>query len=178
MAKQNKITRKELEMLINEELNNLDEGFLDRMMAKISATGSGAGASVGNIAKKIANPVRRLVGQPELKELDPKLVKQMTVLTKRMNKAGKQIAKVYNDIWNDYQTLRSSMDDKVRDAAAEVIEPVLGQANEAAGAMVAVGSTFGKAIANQAAKGTAKGTERSRGAVDAEPAMAENKQRK
>ena len=178
MAKQNKITRKELEMLINEELDNLEEGFLDRVMAKLSATGSGTKASAGNIAKKIANPVRRLVGKPELKELDPKLVKQMTVLTKRMNKAGKQISKVYNDIWNDYQTLKTNMDDKVREAASEIIEPVLGQANEAAGAMVAVGSTFGKAIAQQAGKGTAKGTERSRGTVDAEPAMAENKRRK
>ena len=119
MAESTKLTREQLEKIITEELGELDEGFLDRMMAKMSATGSGAKASVGNIAKKVANPVRRLLNKPEFQELDPKLVKQMTVLTKRMDTAGKQVAKVYNDIWKDYQKLKSGMDDAVAAAAAE-----------------------------------------------------------
>ena len=139
MAESTKLTKEQLKKIITEELGELDEGFLDRMMAKITATGSGAKTSVGNIAKQMTNPVRRLLNKPELQQLDPKLVKQMTVLTKRMNQAGKQVAKLYNDIWNDYQNLKKGMDDAVSAAAAEIIEPVLGQAKEAGGAMVGVG---------------------------------------
>ena len=181
MAEQTKLTRSQLEEIITEELGELDEGMLDRMMAKMSASGAGAKASVGNIAKKMANPVMRLMNKPEFQQLDPKLVKQMTVLTKRMNKAGKQVAKVYNDIWKDYQKLKGGMDDAVAAASAELIEPVLNQAKEAGGAMVGVGATFSKAIAGKAGKGAAKGTETERGMMRGgmpEPAMAESKRRR
>ena len=181
MAEQTKLTRSQLEEIITEELGELDEGMLDRMMAKLSASGAGAKASVGNIAKKMANPVMRLMKKPEFQQLDPKLVKQMTVLTKRMNKAGKQVAKVYNDIWTDYQKLKGTMDDAVAAASAEIIEPVLNQAKEAGGAMAGVGATFSKAIAGKASKGTAKGTETERGMLGGgapEPAMAESKRRR
>ena len=175
MAEPIKLTKEELKKIVTEELGELDEGFLDRMMAKMSATGAGAKASVGNIAKKVANPVRRMLNKPEFQELDPKLVKQMTVLTKRMNAAGKQVGKVYNDIWKDYQKLKGGMDDAVAAASAEIIEPVLNQAKEAGGAMAGVGAVFSKAMAGKAAKGAAKGTETERGMLGAEPAMAESK---
>jgi len=178
MAESTKLTREQLEKIITEELGELDEGFLDRMMAKMSATGAGAKASVGNIAKKVANAGYRALGADAdiFQELDPKLVKQMTILTKRMNSAGKQVAKVYNDIWTDYQNLKGAMDDTVAAASAEIIEPVLNQVKEAGGAMVGVGGVFKKAISSKAVKGSARGTETERGmAGGAEPAMAESK---
>jgi len=173
MAKQTKLTRSQLEEIITEELGELDEGMLDRMMAKLSATGAGAKASVGNIAKKVLNVGLKAFDAPELKMLDPKVVKQMTVLANRMSKAGKQIAKVYQDIEKDYVKLTKGNQPDVWKAAGEIIEPILIQAKEASGAMMGVGATFKKAIPTHSAKG---GQEAPQGA--GAPAMAESKKRR
>ena len=173
MAKQTKLTRSQLEEIITEELGELDEGMLDRMMAKLSSTGAGAKASVGNIAKKVLNVGLKAFDAPELQMLDPKAVKQMTALASRMTKAGKQIEKVYKDIEADYIKLAQGTKPEVGTAAGEIIEPILIQAKEASGAMMGVGAAFKKAIPTHSAKG---GQEEPQGAEA--PAMAESKKRR
>jgi len=160
MAETHKLTREELEKIITEELGELDEGILSRMMAKMSATGSGAKASVGNIAKKVLNVGLRAFDAPELKMLNPKVVKQMTVLSNRLAKAGKQMNKIYTDIEKDLTKLVQGSDEKeVWNAANEIIAPALEQAKEASGAMMGVGAAFKKAIPTHSAKGGAPGEE-------------------
>jgi len=173
MAKSVKLTREELEKIITEELGNIDEGLLSRMMAKMSATGSGAKASVGNIAKKVLNVGLRAFDAPELKMLDPKAVKQMTVLAKRMTSAGEQVSKVYKDIQRDFEKLSKGVQPEVFKAASEIIKPALDQAKEASATMMGVGATFKKAIPTHSAKG---GQEAPQGA--GAPAMAESKERR
>ena len=156
MAKTNELTREELEKIIIEELGELDEGLLSRMMAKMSATGSGAKASVGNIAKKVLNVGLRAFEAPELKMLDPKAVKQMTVLANRMTKAGKQVSKVYTDIQKDFEKLSKGVQPEVFEAASEIIQPALDQAKEASATMMGVGAAFKKAIPTHSANAGAE----------------------
>lgn len=152
MVKPIKLTREQLEEIITEELGELDEGFLDRMMAKFTATGAGAKASVGNVAKKVLNVGLRAFDAPELKMLDAQAVKQMTVLANRMSSAGKQINKVYQDIQKDYDKLKTGSKPEVAAAAGEIIEPALVQAKEASGTMMGVGAAFKKAIPTHSAE--------------------------
>ena len=167
MAEPNKLTREELEKIITEELGEIDEGLLSRMMAKMGATGSGAKASVGNIAKKVLNVGLRAFDAPELKMLDPVAVKQMTVLANRMSKAGKQVSKVYKDIQKDFEKLSKGVQPEVFEAASEIIQPALDQAKEASATMMGVGAAFKKAIPTHSAKQTQV----------AAPALTESKKR-
>jgi len=57
-----KLTREQLEEIITEELGELDEGILDRMMAKLGGVGKGMTVKATNVGKRIGNKVVTALG--------------------------------------------------------------------------------------------------------------------
>ena len=163
-----KVTKELIEQLIVEELSEIDEGALERFRAKLNTAGTGLATGAANLAKKAINPLMRKAGREEFAELDPKLVKQMKTLTLRMNKAGSQVQKVYNDIYKDYVSLKGQMDDAVQQAAAETIEPKLQAARGALADLMKTSDEFKAKVGEKAKKGSAQGTELERGTLEEE----------
>jgi citrate lyase gamma subunit len=122
MAKQNKITRKELEMLINEELDNLDEGMVDRFFAQLSGGKAAAGTWVANKAKGLINVGNRAFKSKEIELGDTKKIKQEAQVAKILSTHAKDIMNTINELEEDYKMLRS---DAVTKGAPDKVDQII-----------------------------------------------------
>ena len=161
MVEPTELTKEELTKIITEELGELDEGLLARMMAKITGVGKGAKVKAANVAKKVGNKVvQALEGEPAWKEMDPRLQKELTVLMKRFGDIGRKngkLDKIGNDIWNDFAKLSKNMDDAVREPLEPVIMDAITQFREGLTGLAGLGNVIQKQLA-QAEKGSGVGT--------------------
>jgi len=184
MAESIKLTREELEKIITEELGELDEGMLDRMMAKLGGAGKGLTTRATNIAKKVGNKVvGALGGEGGWVEMDPRLQKELTILFKRFADTGKKggkLDKIALDISNDFAKLTKNMDDKVRKTLEPVVLDAIGQFRSGYAALSGLGDAI-QAQMKAGVKGSGEGTESERFAQAAagagQPAMAESRKR-
>lgn len=122
MAKQNKITRKELEMLINEELDNLDEGVVDRFFAQLSGGKAAAGTWVANKAKGLVNVGNRAFNSKEIELGDTKKIKQEEQVAAILATHAKDIVKIINELEKDYKMLRG---DEVRKGSPDEVDQTI-----------------------------------------------------
>lgn len=105
MAKQD-IAREQLEKLVREELMKqaaLDEGFLDRVMARTQGNKSALKAfgQRGMQAIKLA-----ATGQVDMTKIqDPKLIKAVTMSVTRLKQYEKKFEKLMFDMSNDLQVM-------------------------------------------------------------------------
>ena len=184
MEDSTKLTREELEKIITEELGELDEGILDRMMAKLGGGGKGLTTKATNMAKKVGNKVvGALGGEGGWVEMDPRLQKELTVLFKRFADTGRKggkLDKIALDISNDFSKLTKNMDDKVRKTLEPVVLDAIGQFRSGYSALAGLGDAI-QAQMKAGIKGSGEGTESERFASAAagagQPAMAESQKR-
>jgi len=122
MAKQNKITRKELEMFINEELDNLDEGVIDRFFAQLSGGKAAAGTWVANKAKGLVNVGNRAFNSKEIELGDTKKIKQQEQVAAILATHSKDIVKIINELEKDYKMLRG---DEVKKGSPDQLDQTI-----------------------------------------------------
>jgi len=113
--------------------------------------------------------------------MDPRLMKELTVLFKRfadVGRKGGKLDKIALDIANDFNKLTDGMDDAVRKALEPTVLDAIGQFRSGYSALAGLGDAI-QAQMKTATKGAGEGTEQERFASKAaggpEPAMAESR---
>jgi len=93
-----KLTSAELRKIIREELNDLDEGFLDRMMGSTKGTISKYKGIGQNLAQLIGGAAKG--GRIDYSK-DPKIMKAVTIAASRVGTFNKELKAVFRDFVND-----------------------------------------------------------------------------
>jgi len=102
MAKQNDLTREQIESIIREELLTR-EGFLDRVMARAKGNSS----ALKSLGQRGVQAIKlAATGQVDMSKIqDPKLVKAITMAVQRLKGYEKKFEKVMFDMSNDLQIM-------------------------------------------------------------------------
>mgnify|MGYP003110266223 CR=1 FL=1 len=101
MADKINISEKELRNIVYEEIRNLEEGFLDRFLARSKGTGSQlkqVARNIGAIGKAVSTGE---VDQDKLK--DPRVVRQLKMASSRINGFSKEVDKITIDFMSDLE---------------------------------------------------------------------------
>ena len=98
-----KLTEAELRQIIREELEDIDEGFLDRFLAKAKGTGSklgGMAKNVGQIGQAVAQG-----GDIGALKAKPEVMKGIKMAASRVNGFSKKLDSLSIDFLSDMEAL-------------------------------------------------------------------------
>jgi len=104
MVEKVKLTKEELEKIIEEEISNLDEGFLDRFTAKAKGTGSGIGQifkNIGTLGKSAWTGDKEALDQLK----DPKVAKGIKMAASRVDGFNNKLSELVVDFMGDMEGL-------------------------------------------------------------------------
>jgi len=98
-----KLTEAELRQIIREELEDIDEGFLDRLLAKAKGTGSklsGIAKNIGQVGQAVAQG-----GDLGALKAKPEVMKGIKMAASRVNGFSKKLDSVSIDFLSDMEAL-------------------------------------------------------------------------
>ena len=101
MANQIKLTKEIIERFVNEELDNLDEGKLQQILAKTRGSASGMAAMIKNIGALGQGVTKGKIGDL----LDPAVQKSLAVAASRVTSFATTLDKVTEDFMGDMEAL-------------------------------------------------------------------------
>jgi hypothetical protein len=98
-----KLTEAELRQIIREELEDIDEGFLDRFLAKAK----GAGSKLGGMAKNVGQIGQAVAQGGDIGALKakPEIMKGIKVASSRVNGFAKKLDSLSIDFLSDMEAL-------------------------------------------------------------------------
>tara|TARA_Y100001938_G_C8098376_1_gene439754 strand:+ start:3305 stop:3820 length:516 start_codon:yes stop_codon:yes gene_type:complete len=97
-----KLTEAELRKIIQEELEGVDEGFLDRWLSKAGGKAAGVGGGLSNIKKAIAQSYK---GQKPSGRVEVDKIEKYTTALNLMKKKGQKIAPQLKDMEDDIKAI-------------------------------------------------------------------------
>ena len=107
-----KLTEEELKKIIQEEINEIDEGFLDRLKAKASGRLAQAGALGSNIKKGVGDAVRKTVKGSDNFEpsraADTGNVRRLAGAKSIIASYSKRVGALNNEMEKDFKDLESA----------------------------------------------------------------------